>query len=1327
MNTRAAFFNLRRAMWRSIALLVVMLGVYVLLGRQLTPMVERTVPTLENYFSELLEQTVTIDDIQGEWRGFGPAFTIRGLSIGDDFRISNFILEPALLDSLVKGNAIFSRFSINGATIGVEHDGEGWGVPAFEAVGRDQQLQEVFDQVYNQLLEQEAIQLRNLGLTFRGFDQELAVNLIDGLIIGTHEYHELSGELLIDPDGQAVSSLVQLEARDTRTNPQLQAYLRHGAFDASSYLPAQLEGLGFQPSNLELSAEWWFDWQDGELASVQAQVQEGGVRFVTDQEESEQALDSLIGSLYWQPQPASDGVDQELKIRDLSFRYNDVLWPVSNHDVSVTPDQLTLTTDQIAISRLGAMVEPWLPMDIFSRHDIQGQLVNTQIELPRSDDGLDWLAAEVSGELQDGDFSAVDYIPGFQQVDGHFRANVFSGVIDINTGPLVVSLPDVLPEDIPMDVETGAVAWRLSDDLNLKIASSPVTFDWADQVRVDGSFAFSGSMNPDADTMIEPVLALTLAGDRLNNERLFAALPMALDPEVLDWMHTNLHDLDGGPWALALPNVLSSNLATRIGMISAEVNQLAVTIDDDWPRFEQLSGDFWLDHHGIAATLTDGEFGDVGLVNGELTLPFVEGNAEINIAAQARGLASAGWRLVTDTPLREFLSDDIAAWQMAGFVSSDVDLTIPFDESPVALTLDMDVQNAVLTMPELGLSFTDIRGPLQLSTDTGLTSERLDARLFGAPLHTAMHTQVRDNGDWDFRFPAAGEASLAALGLWLDDPWLSAQDHTVDFSGVMSTEADTVNLDLRSDLVGLPLNLPEPFDKAGEDSQPLHLQLTLDPNSRHIRAQYADQSDVHLRTTENGELVDGSIGLGSAAPALSEGTLRVDVELPTINANAWLAQWEQVQSLYDLDVLEDQPIDRRLEGWADFPLDQVRLRTDSFTFEDVTLNDLVVDVIRGDLGWVADLDSRQISGVLALSEEADQPSILDLDYVRFGEAVESPEFPEVIPVEELDEAPQRNTREPHNYRPEDDLLAALNPNMVPFMQVSLAELTLQGQSFGQWNFTVEPDMDERLIRINDLQGEIRLVEIDGNMVWDMPENDWHQTQVNLNARAGNLGDVLEASGLTPVITSERAEGSAEARWAGSPIAYQTTGVTGRVQFDARDGSLRELDDFDGIRIIGLLNVTRIFRRLSLDFRDVFTAGFTYDQVAGDLLFDEGNVSVGERLLLDGSGAKMFFGGDYDMLADELDGEGVVIARVSNTAGLIALGAGFSPPVALMVIFGERALERELERLFSVRTDITGSLAQPDVRASRLFDSDIRGNDATLEERMRELFGPGVNQ
>ncbi|MEX1056940.1 MAG: hypothetical protein WED11_04370, partial [Natronospirillum sp.] len=193
MTTGTYLFNLRRSVWRSIAIMVVLLVVYVLLGRQLTPLVERTVPVVERYLTDIMEQPVHIAAIRGEWRGFGPTFTVRGLTIGESFSLSSLTLEPAILVSLAKQEAIFSRFIVNGSQVDVVYQEGKWGLPAFAAVAQDEQLQDAFAGLYQQLLAQDAIQLRNIELDFISNVDPVRVLLADALIIGTHEYHELSG------------------------------------------------------------------------------------------------------------------------------------------------------------------------------------------------------------------------------------------------------------------------------------------------------------------------------------------------------------------------------------------------------------------------------------------------------------------------------------------------------------------------------------------------------------------------------------------------------------------------------------------------------------------------------------------------------------------------------------------------------------------------------------------------------------------------------------------------------------------------------------------------------------------------------------------------------------------------------------------------------------------------------------------------------------------------------------------------------------------------------------------------------------------------------
>src|SRR5690554_1740881 len=114
-------------------MVALLLVVYVVMGRQLAPMVSRTVPAVESYLSDWLQQPVSIGSIQGEWRGFGPVFTVRDVSIGDHFELDNLVLEPALIASLVKQDFIFFRLVATGASLDIERIEGRWQVPAFLA------------------------------------------------------------------------------------------------------------------------------------------------------------------------------------------------------------------------------------------------------------------------------------------------------------------------------------------------------------------------------------------------------------------------------------------------------------------------------------------------------------------------------------------------------------------------------------------------------------------------------------------------------------------------------------------------------------------------------------------------------------------------------------------------------------------------------------------------------------------------------------------------------------------------------------------------------------------------------------------------------------------------------------------------------------------------------------------------------------------------------------------------------------------------------------------------------------------------------------------
>src|SRR5690554_3128867 len=65
----------------SLIAVLVILAVYVSLGRQLVPLIGNHTPWVEERLSQLLNADVSITSIQGEWHGFSPHLELQGLRV----------------------------------------------------------------------------------------------------------------------------------------------------------------------------------------------------------------------------------------------------------------------------------------------------------------------------------------------------------------------------------------------------------------------------------------------------------------------------------------------------------------------------------------------------------------------------------------------------------------------------------------------------------------------------------------------------------------------------------------------------------------------------------------------------------------------------------------------------------------------------------------------------------------------------------------------------------------------------------------------------------------------------------------------------------------------------------------------------------------------------------------------------------------------------------------------------------------------------------------------------------------------------------------------
>ncbi len=1318
MAFRTAFFRLRRSVARSLAGLALVLVGYVIAGWALTPQVNRVTPTLEAYLSDLLNTPVTIAALEGEWEGFHPSFTLRGLRIGNSFALDTVRVTPALMPSVTRHALIFSQFSVDGGEFSVVEENGRWALPAFAGIAGDEAVESVFATLADQLLRQDAIQLGALRINVQSGSLAESVVLDNALLISSDQRHELRGDLLLAGDGDTVRAGVQLDAAGLASGePRASLYINHGTAELTPWLRPFLPEQAPPVEQLTLAGQWWWQWSEGELTQVQARLADGDLVVTPPGGASQQRLTSLAAEVRWYPAGRAEGA--RLQLRELTFLHNDVRWPESAHDIDWSEDALEVATDSLSAGALADLATPWLPA--LGRHDIRGVLTDSRIRLPLVD-GPAWSELSYAGTLRQGNFSAAEGVPGFNSVAGQVMGTGSAGLFSFAPGSLDVDLRQWLPESVPMDIEAGQVAWRYGSGTGLKIASGPMVFDWVGQGLVQGRFAFSLPVGA-SSALVEPVYAMHLTGTSVNKTGLMAGLPNNLPRSVVSWMDASLSNLSAGGWQIVMPNVMADEARVRAGQVALRLDNLTVETDPDdsdgpdglsWPSVRSLNGRVSIDASGLSARLESGEFGTLRPGRSAVHVPFNEDSTGVDIVTQVSALGSDVWSFLLGSPLRETLPEELTRWQAFGRVDANVDLWIPLNAGAASADVRMTLNDAALSMPAPDLTFRRINGPLRYTTTGGLYSRGLTTRFLGSDHQVRITSELRPDGSRRMVIPSSGDLNLAAVGSWLQIPWLRQQEAVRPYRGTVAVGPDAWQFDLESDLAGSLKNLPPGFDAPATERFPLRLQIAgSSTGDWQSQGRLGDRASWSVAGNESGP---DSVALGLGVPHADRqpGTVDIRARLEELDLAGW---WRWSRSMLDQYPGGDTAVNSG--AWEQV---SVRIGADETRWGGQTLQNLDVRLSGApQSAWSGRITADRLAADLRVPAQVSVENAIELDlgFLTLGDP------PPESPVAE----PSARTRQPRPrtpYEPSNDLLANARAAWVPPIDIELASLTVNGRDFGAWSGDIRPAQDEAsatpVVRVDALQGDLSGLGVSGTLQWTTPVGAPPETRLNLTLSAGDLGDVLAAYELTPVIRSQSAQSVLSLSWPGSPLAFDWARLSGSARTEARSGSLAEMEQLDAVRVIGLLNVTRVLRRLALDFSDVFSSGVSYDVVQGELLFNEGLVTVGDELILDGSGAKMFFDGSYDITEDQLDAEGVVIARVSNTAGLLALGAGFSPPIALMVLFGERVLEQEIERLFSVRTDISGSLYNPEVSTSRLFDNQIRGNDTTLEERIRELFG-----
>jgi uncharacterized protein YhdP len=151
------------------------------------------------------------------------------------------------------------------------------------------------------------------------------------------------------------------------------------------------------------------------------------------------------------------------------------------------------------------------------------------------------------------------------------------------------------------------------------------------------------------------------------------------------------------------------------------------------------------------------------------------------------------------------------------------------------------------------------------------------------------------------------------------------------------------------------------------------------------------------------------------------------------------------------------------------------------------------------------------------------------------------------------------------------------------------------------------------------------------------------------------------------------------------------------------------------KLLGVLSLQSLPRRLALDFRDVFSEGFAFDFVRGDVTIQDG-IAATNNLQMKGVNAAVLMEGRADIAKETQDLKVVVIPEIN--AGTASLAATvISPAIGLGTFLAQMFLREPLMRAATQEFHIDGTWTDPRVtRVNRRPAPESRMDAATETQR-----------
>jgi len=1272
------------ALWMLVLALLALITTALIVVRLWIPEVSAYRVEIEQAASQALNRQVSIGRLQTGWRGLNPVIKLKNVELSDPAGVHEMTAIREIwmtVDaerSLSEQKIRLAGIDVVGAGFTVVRDAGGmFYLEGFRSDSDDSQL-------LPDLL-QMALSVHDVNVTYideasgeppRRFS-EISLSLRN-----QGATHTLTGHALLPPD---VGYRADVEAVLYGYSSRLQDW--QGQIHINGNAVALTEVLGpvlADDQRVEGVADLrlWLDVGDAGIDSVSGEIDTKGLKIIQQNETGAYTFeaDSLRGQFGWR----LNDKGWQFAVQNLVVNQQQRRWETDNLSLAGRQYQDSVSikglTSLVVLDGVGALL-PIIPgLSVEHRQLLgglqpRGTIRDLVFSITRRDKvtRVNDFSAHFSGLSieQSGVF------PKLAGLEGTLSGDMESGILSLTSHEAVLHDDRLFRELLPIGVLQGDIHWQLQGG-TMEVATEALT------VRNDdlSLLARMGLYLPVDGSAASINLLIDVEAARL--DRLHAYLPAkVMSPTGVAWLDRSLKSgvvTDGRVVVNGRLDQLPFDHGEGVLEVRLPVSDAQLDYNQDWSPVTGL--DAQVDFTGRAM--------DIVSRRGAIRSAALE-----SVHAQIKDLASPVLSLkgvvqgalpvmlaeLGSSPLGVTYGGFVDRISTTGKTTLGLDIVVPLnkDKAPIEVAGDITLRGNSLKVRDSDIELEDIKGRLVFDPE-GIQGDKLHAKLFGLPATARVWTET---GKQQTNIRLDGPLQLFDRFIEKDSLLGMAASGSSDWQVLVALrgmpergENADIGVTVSSNLVGTSIDLPAPFGKSRESVRQLTIvEDRVGVEERTLRLNYSDLMEgllVLVPAAQGFELQKGAITVGGKTPALPDSKeLLFSGHFDRFRLSDWqphLAGGGEGGSAGD--AVAD----------AGVPLAFV-ISVDKLEVLGHELDSVSLSMKPSGPHWEIRADGPDMAGDITLTSSA-----AGLDKVTMT----------------LDRLVLK--RAGGEQQQQADSTSNSTPSDFPDLQIISRQLIYDETDLGLFEIKAYRQPDdmyymERVVLASDLLS----VHITGH--WRQQGGE-QLSSIDLEISEGEMDRLMEAFGYQKNIGGGALSASMRIAWPGPPWAFSPPVTEGKVKVRITDGQLLDVEPGTAGRMLGLLSLNELPRRLSLDFSDLFAKGFSFDEISGSFVIDDGNAYTND-LLVEGPAAKIEISGRIGLVDQDYDELVTVIPYVKTGIPLAGTLAG-GPAVGAILLVAGTLLEGKLgplNRIAKKQYSVTGPWEDPVIEKLRAATAD----------------------